>query len=179
LKFPTISTNRFVLRQFTNEDLDNVFYGLSHPDVIKYYGVSYKTREATKEQLAWFANLEKNETGIWWAISSPDHQQFFGAGGFNDLDKKNKKAEVGFWLLPEYWGQGIMKEVMPIILNYAFDQLKLHRIEGFVDPQNSNCKRALNKLGFILEGTMKDCEFKNGKFLSTDIYAKFNPNPNY
>ncbi len=172
--FPTIQTERFILRQFTSADLENVFRGLSHPDVIKYYGISFSSLEATKEQMTWFSDLEKNNTGIWWAICSKADNTFLGAGGLNDLDKDNRKAEIGFWLMPENWGKGIMKEVMPHICRYGFEKLNLHRIEGFVDSENKNCKNALAKLDFNYEGTMKDCEIKDEKFLSLDIYAMIN-----
>ncbi|TLX74723.1 GNAT family N-acetyltransferase [Labilibacter sediminis] len=172
--FPILITDRFVLRQFNRADLENVFKGLSHPDVIKYYGISFDTLEATKEQLTWFKNLEENETGIWWAICKKEDQTFIGAGGFNDWEKDNRKAEIGFWLLPENWGNGIMKEVMPVICSYGFKTLKLHRIEGYVDSENINCKNGLKKLDFDYEGTMKDCEVKNGKYLSIDIYSAIN-----
>ena len=172
--FPQITTDRLLLRQFTKDDLENVYNGLSHPDVIKYYGVSYHTLEATKEQMEWFANLEKEEKGIWWAVCSKDNSTFYGGGGFNDVDKTNRKAEIGFWLLPEYWGKGIMKEAMPLMINHAFTEMNLHRIEGYVDHENSKCKKAIVKLDFQLEGTMRDYEIKDGKFTSCDIYAKLN-----
>ncbi len=173
-EFPSLTTDRFVLRQFNRTDLENVFKGLSHPDIIKYYGISFDTLEATKEQISWFKDLEKNETGIWWAICEKDDLKFVGAGGLNDLEKENRKAEIGFWLLPENWGKGIMKEVMPVICQYGFKTLGLHRIEGFVDSENSNCKNGLKKLEFDFEGTMKDCEIKNGKYVSVDIYSAIN-----
>ena len=173
--FPEIKTDRLLLRQITQDDLPNIFRGLSHPEVIKYYGVNYQTLEATQDQMDWFADQEKNGTGLWWAVCSLDNKTFYGTGGFTDLQKKHRKAEVGFWLLPDYWGRGIMKEAMPLILDYGFKGLNLHRIEGFVESGNENCKRGLAKLDFIYEGTMKDCEIKNGTFLSVDIYAAFPP----
>lgn len=94
--FPTIRTDRLLLRQFTERDLENVFKGLSHPDIIRYYGVSYRTLEETREQMAFFADLEKNETGIWWAVCSPDNETFYGGGGLNALSKEHRKAEIGF-----------------------------------------------------------------------------------
>ena len=69
-----------------------------------------------------------------------------------------------------------MKEAMPIICDYGFEKLRLHRIEGLVESDNTNCKRAMAKLDFLHEGTMIDCEIKNGKFISLDIYAKLNEN---
>ncbi|MDZ4794755.1 MAG: GNAT family N-acetyltransferase [Bacteroidota bacterium] len=93
--FPVIQTERLLLRQFTDSDLENVFKGLSHPDIIKYYGVSYQTLEATKAQMEFFTNLEKNETGIWWAVCSLDNKTFYGEGGLNSLSKEHNKAEIG------------------------------------------------------------------------------------
>ncbi len=173
-EFPVLESERTYLRQFKETDLENVFKGLSHPEIIKYYGVSFKTLEATKEQMTWFADLEKSETGIWWAICSKEDDRFLGAGGLNDLSTIHKKAEVGFWLLRENWGKGFMTEVMPIIINHSFKEIGLHRIEGYVVNENNNCKKALAKLNFNLEGTMRDCEIKNGKFISVDIYAVIN-----
>ena len=171
--FPTIKTERLELCRFTDKDIQNVFKGLSHPDVIKYYGVNFKTLEATKEQMDWFKNLEETETGIWWAIWSKDKKKFYGAGGLNDRNKT--KAEIGFWLLPEFWGKGIMKEAMPLICNYAFTELGLKRIEGFVETENSNCKKGLTKLNFKHERTDVDCEIKNSKKISVDVYVMFSP----
>lgn len=171
MTFPILKTERLLLRQFIDSDLGNVFKGLSHPDIIKYYGVSYQTLEATKAQMKFFADLEKNETGIWWAVCSPDNKTFYGGGGLNSLSKEHKKAEIGFWLLPDYWGKGFMTEAMPLICNYGFNELGIHRIEGIVETENLLCKKAMEKLQFVHEGTMKECEVKNGKFISLDIYA--------
>jgi [ribosomal protein S5]-alanine N-acetyltransferase len=118
------------------------------------------------------ADLEKEGIGIWWAVCSLDNKTFYGAGGLNNLSKEHKKAEIGFWLLTDYWGQGILKEAMPLICEYGFNKLSLHRIEGFVETDNLNCKKAIVKLEFKHEGTMRDCEIKNGKFVSVDIYSK-------
>jgi ribosomal-protein-alanine N-acetyltransferase len=145
--------------------------GLSHPDVTKYYGVHFDTMEAAKEQMAWFANLERTGTGIWWAVCSSDNNTFYGAAGLNNLSTNHKKAEIGFWLLPDFWGIGILVEIVPLICRHGFYNLGLHRIEAFVETQNTNCKRAMTKLHFQHEGTMKDCEIKNGKFISLDVYA--------
>lgn len=170
-QFPTLKTDRFVLRQFVRDDLEKVFEGLSDPQVIKYYGVSFDSLEATREQMKWFNNLEKNKTGQWWAVCLKEDGTFCGAGGLNDIDKENHKAEVGFWLLPEHWGQGIMTEVLPHICKYGFSEMNLHRIEGFVDSENLACKRGMEKLAFKHEGTMIDYELKNGRYVNLDIYA--------
>ncbi|RYD57890.1 MAG: N-acetyltransferase [Sphingobacteriales bacterium] len=166
-------TERLLLRKITIADKPWIYQGLSHEDVIKYYGVSYDSLEATQVQMDWFESLEREGTGIWWAICSTDNNTFYGAGGLNSLSEKHRKAEVGFWLLPEHQGKGIMTEAMPLILEYGFRKLQLHRIEGIVESENEACKKAVEKLGFTYEGTMRECEIKNGRFINLDIYAMF------
>lgn len=172
MNFPIITTKRILLRPIMESDLENVFKGLSHPGVIKYYGVSYDNLEATKAQMNFFASLEKEGTGMWWAISSIDNKIFFGAGGLNNLNNVYKKAEIGFWLLPEFGGKGIIKEAIPLICDYGFEKLGLHRIEAMIESENVASKKVITYSGFHHEGTMKECEFKNGKYISLDIYAK-------
>ncbi len=167
-EFTAIETDRLLLREITESDLENIYSGLSNPKVIEYYGISFESLEATKTQLKWFAEPKQ----YWWAICSLDNKMFYGAGGLNNLSVKHKKAEIGLWLLPDFWGQGIMQEVMPRICNYGFEKLGINRIEGFVESNNQNCKKAMAKLDFHYEGTMKDCEIKNKEFISIDIYAK-------
>ncbi len=170
--FPTLSTLRLQLRQIIPADQENIFQGLSHPDVIRYYGISFDSFDDTKEQMDWFATLEKEKTGLWWAVCQASDGAFVGAGGFNDWNHEHQKAEIGFWLLPEYWGKGYMSEAMPAITQHGFDIMGIHRIEGFVEPNNGACKKALKKMGYTLEGTMRDCERKNDRLISIDVYSK-------
>lgn len=174
--FPTLRTDILLLRHIEDDDIGNIFKGLSHPDVIKYYGVSFHTLEATEEQMAFYRDLERYGTGIWWAICLLDSGEFIGAGGLNNHSKEHRKAEIGLWLYPEYWGMGFMGEAVQAICTYGFEKLDVHRIEGFVESDNLNCKRVLAKSGFIHEGTMVDCEIKNGAFISLELYARLNMN---
>lgn len=164
----SITTDRLLLRKITDSDLVNIFNGLSNPEVIRHYGISFSTLEATKEQMNWFSDSKQ----FWWAICSVDNEIFYGAGGLNNLSIEHKKAEIGLWLLPNFWGQGIMTKVIPLICKYGFEKLELNRIEGFVESENHNCKKAMAKLDFKHEGTMEDCEIKNERFISIDIFAK-------
>ena len=89
--FPTIKTDRLLLRQITDTDHENIFRGLSNPKVIQYYGISFDSLEATKEQMIWFADQKQ----MWWAICSLDKQIFYGASGLNDIDPKENKSDFG------------------------------------------------------------------------------------
>lgn len=166
-----LQASRCRLRSILDNDIHWVFKGLSDPRVTQYYGVHFDSLEAIRKQMEWFATLERNEQGKWWAVCKIESGEVMGAGGIYHLDKHHKKAEVGFWLLPEFHGKGYMTEAMPLIIANAFSTFDLHRIEGFVESENTACKGAMQKLGFTFEGTMHDCEVKNGRFISLDIYA--------
>lgn len=166
-KLPTLKTDRILLRKITDTDLKNVFNGLLRPEVIRYYGISYHSLEATQEQMRWFTE----EQQCWWAICALDNRRFYGAGGLNDINLKAKKAEIGLWLLPEFWGLGIMTEALPLITDYGFKQLHLHQIEGFVETEDTNCKKEMAKLDFKKEGTLQEAEFKNGKPINLEVYV--------
>lgn len=164
-------TKNYVLREVQDTDISNIHKGLSDPDITKYYDVHFPTLEATQEQMDWYHDLKKNGTGIWFCILDKQSDQFYGAAGFNDLSTTNKKAEIGMWLLKESWGKGIMTEVLPALFKYAFSDLGLNRIEGYVVSDNLKCKRGLEKINFTYEGTMREAEVKNGETISVDIYS--------
>lgn len=171
-RFPSLTSQRLLLRPFADSDLMNVYSGLSDPEVIKYYGVSYDSPEATQAQMDFFRDLELNGTGVWWAVCSPDNHLFYGGGGFSSLSQVHQKAEVGFWLLPPYWGNGLLQEAMTLICTYGFQEMNLHRMEGFVETENEKSKKAIEKAGFVLEGTLRECERKNDRWISLDVYAR-------
>lgn len=166
-----IETSRTFLKEITGADIQNIYTGLSNPEVTRYYAVHFPTLEATREQMHWYADLKTNGTGIWWNIISKETGEFVGAGGFNDLDRENRKAEIGLWLLPESWGKGLMGEIMPCLFKIGFQDLNLHRIEGFVDADNVKCRKALEKINFTHEGTMRQCEYKDGVYLDVAVYS--------
>lgn len=162
--------DNYTLKEIQDKDIENIHKGLSNPEITKYYGVHFDTLEDTKEQMEWYRNLKKNEAGIWYGIYN-ENDEFCGAGGFNDVNKEHRKAEIGLWLLKDFWGKGIMKQIMPKLFDIGFNKLNLNRIEGFVDSKNTKCKNALEKINFTYEGTMRENEIKNNEKIDVDFYA--------
>ncbi|MEZ4684596.1 MAG: GNAT family protein [Bacteroidia bacterium] len=64
-----------------------------------------------------------------------------------------------------------MKEAGLAMLNAMTQTWELNRIEGFVESNNTACKRAIMSMGFVYEGTMRECEEKDGTWISLDIFA--------
>ena len=173
--FPSFNTKHFLLRQITQADQAKIFEGLSHPDVIPFYGISFRTYEETQAQMDWYKQLTEMQTGIWWGICQQDNpSELIGACGFNNWRKEHQCIEIGFWLMPDHWKKGIMRECIPVIIHYAFSEMNVHRIEAVVETGNQSSSRLLQNLGFFYEGTHRECEIKNGRFISLEYFAFLN-----
>jgi ribosomal-protein-alanine N-acetyltransferase len=168
----TLHTQRLLLRPFGPADLENVFAGLSHPEVIRHYGVSFTSLEATQEQVDWYDSIEREGTGLWRAICAKEDGAFLGAIGLNNIVQHHRRGEIGFWLMPEHQGKGYVSEALPVIIEHSFGALGLHRIEAEVETENAASAKVLLKAGFAHEGTLRDCEWKDGRSISLDVFAK-------
>jgi ribosomal-protein-alanine N-acetyltransferase len=169
--FPQLATKRFFLQQILSEDQQFIFEGLSHPDVIPFYGVRYDSFDATKKQMEWYEKSYKDGTGGPWKIVDKATGDKIGVVAYYFHKAEHKKAEVGFWILPQFWNKGIATEVLRAVIQYCQQQKDVHRLEAFVEEGNVASSRVLEKVGFVYEGTMRECEIKNGKFISLMIYA--------
>lgn len=167
--FPEFSTQRLLLRQMVETDIDSVFEGLSRPEMIQYYGVSYSSLDETRVQMNWFRQIWEEGSGVWWAICQKENaHKLIGAIGFNGKHAVHKQAEIGYWLLPEYQQQGFMKEAAYPAIDYAFNEFGLHRIYAMVETPNKASSKLLLNLGFTFEGCKRETEWKNGRFI--DLY---------
>lgn len=170
-EFPEFSLGKIKLRKFFPDDVDAVFKGLSDPLVIAHYDVSYSSLGATDEQMRWFDQIFSEKSGIWWAIADRQNNSVVGACGFNAWSRLHRSVDLGYWLMPEHWRQGILSEALPTIIRYAFREMGIHRLHADVDTENLASCALLRKLGFHLDGTQRDVEYKEGKFVSVHQYS--------
>ncbi|MFR0675862.1 GNAT family N-acetyltransferase [Enterobacterales bacterium AW_CKDN230030176-1A_HGKHYDSX7] len=175
--FPSTVLNRLQLRAFRPDDIGEVYAALSHPQVIAHYGVSYPDLASTAEQMRWFEQIQAQGTGLWWAITERERDVVIGACGFNDWSHTHRHAHIGYWLMPEHWRKGLLSEALPWILRHAFGPLQIHRIHADVEPENTASCALLRKVGFQLEGTLRDVEIKDGRFLSLHQYSLLASDP--
>jgi len=87
-------------------------------------------------------------------------------------DVHRQTANLGYWLGEEFWGRGIMTEVVSAVVNYCFDKLPLDRIHAEVYSNNPASARVLEKAGFVLEGRLRKNVVKEGEILDSLLYAR-------
>ena len=169
--FPELSTERFLLKQVLAEDQAFLFEGLGDPVVMPHNGVYYTSFEETARQLEWYNTNYEAGTGIAWKIADKQTGESIGVISVYYFKPEHKKAEIGFWLLPKFWRQGIASEVIKPVIEYWQNTKGVHRIEAFVEEENTGSTNVLRKAGFQYEGTMRECEIKFGRFISLHIYS--------
>jgi [ribosomal protein S5]-alanine N-acetyltransferase len=99
----------------------------------------------------------------------------FAVGGIGITigeDVYRLSAEMGYWLAEEFWGQGIMSEVVPAFVNYCFEKFSLKRIYATTYSNNVASARVLEKAGFLREGLLRKNVIKDGQILDSLLYAK-------
>lgn len=166
---------RILLRPIEATDLPEVFRGFSTPEVTIYYGLSYATLDACREQMAWYEQIIKENTGHWLALQSVADGRFMGAIGYHDY--KDSCAELGYWLLPEYWGQGLMQEAAEYFLQQTFSNTGINRLYAEVEVPNMASHRLLERCGFIRQGPAieSECLFNPGNFVRIYQYELLRP----
>jgi RimJ/RimL family protein N-acetyltransferase len=87
-------------------------------------------------------------------------------------DVHRHTAEFGYWLGEEFWGQGIMSEVVPAFVDYCFKEFSLSRMFAMPHSSNPASARVLEKAGFVLEGRLRKHVVKDGQIFDSLLYAK-------
>ena len=87
------------------------------------------------------------------------------------IDKKNKKAEMGYWLHPDMWRQGIMTSTCSGFIDFVFSNYPLNRLEIKTQPENIRSRAIPIRLRFRLEGRLREDTLLNGTFHDTEIFS--------
>lgn len=171
--FPLLETENYILRRITQQDVEAIFSYFSDEEVTKYYDLD--TFEDISEAYRFVTSKEKmflESRGIRWGITTKDRRdRVIGTIGFHNWNRSFFKAEISYELSKEYWGQGLMSEVIPCVLEYGFESMELNRIEALLHPENIGSKRVLKKANFRHEGTLEEYVFLKGRFIDTEIMA--------
>lgn len=174
--FPTLITERLVLRKITMDDAPELFFMRNDDRVMKYIE---RPRPANINDTYEFINkiteAEKNNEIITWGIALKNETKLIGTVCFINIKKENYRAEFGYAIHPDHWGKGIMNEVAKAVINYGFKEMKLHSIEANINPENIGSQKLLEKQGFVREGYFRENFFWQGKFLDSAIYSLLTP----
>ena len=175
--FQNLETDRLLLRRIDNNDVDEVLALRGNPETMKYIPRPLaKSKEDALEHIAMIEDKIVNNIGINWGITIKGNSKIFGIIGHYRIQPENHRAEIGYMSLPETNGKGYITEAIKVVVEYGFEQMKLHSIEAVIDPNNIASERVLQKNGFVKEAHILENEFWEGKYWDTVIYSLLKQN---
>lgn len=172
--FPSLPlyTERLQLRPLSDADLAGLFSFRSNPETMRYWSSPPTTNISEVEKT--ITEAQKSfETGEYLALSilRKSDDRFVGFCTLFDFHRSNQRAEVGYGLDRPFWGQGYMNEALIRLVQYAFDELSLNRLEADIDPRNIASAKTLKRLGFVKEGHLRERWIVAGEVSDSDIYG--------
>lgn len=166
--FPQLKTKRTSLVELTENYIDDLYEIFSDNQVTQYMDIDPMTSidETREVWIQWAKEVYEDNTGIRWGIFFDN--RIVGTCGFHNIKTENniKSGEIGYDLMVKYWGKGLVSEVIPIIIKFAFEVLKLNEIHACIIPENIKSKNVISKFGFKYKKVVDDEElYSNVKSL--------------
>lgn len=173
--FPVLETDRLLFRRVTEDDVNEILELRSNPETMKY--IPRPLLASKEDALAHYKMINdaiEDNQGINWGVTLKGNPKLLGIMGFYRIQPENYRAEIGYMILPEYQGRGIVTESVARLLEHAFEEMKLHSVEAVIDPENIASERVLQKCNFIKEAHFKENEFYGGRFWDSVVYSILN-----
>ena len=162
--FPSLETERLILRQIHMGDAKAVFSFFSDEEVIELIDKRHTSLEDSQEFIRKLQQWYGRHENVEWGITRKGSDLLIGTCGFYSFDEGFHRADIGYELQKASWRQGIMSEALTAILTFAFTEMGLHRIDAVVYEWNERSQGILRKLGFVHEGTLRQRYFFRDHF---------------
>ena len=163
---PTLRQGRVSLREIQPDDEDPIVTLFRDPRVSRYLADPPRSRRAFRQFVKWSAGTRLAGRYTGFAV----RQNARTVGMMYVWVVAPATAEIGFALIPSMWGTGLFRIAGGLLCRFAFDVMKLHRLEMRVAVANTRAQVAVYKLGATPEGLLRDSFFKDGRYYDSVLF---------
>jgi ribosomal-protein-alanine N-acetyltransferase len=170
--FPTLYTDRLILRRITLEDAQDFFEIRSNKELMA--ALDKEPFKNMDELLSFLEQIESginSNTSIAWAVCLKSDNKMIGHVGYHRIDFTNHRAEIGYALLSQFYNKGFGSEALKAVLDIAFNQFNFHTLEAYVNPINDPSIKLITKMGFVKEAHFRENYLFRNTFLDSAIYS--------
>jgi ribosomal-protein-alanine N-acetyltransferase len=169
----TINTERLVLRAFEYSDNnDMLHYWVSDPKIQSLYSEPvYSTEGEVKELLHRYILSYQKANYYRWAVIEKKSDTCIGQIAIFLVDDKNHFCEIEYCIGSKFQRNGYCSEAVQAIINYAFHNVNIHKMQVCHKENNTASKRVIQKCGFTYEGTLRDYFYMDEKYVSRLYYS--------
>jgi ribosomal-protein-alanine N-acetyltransferase len=146
---------RVRLRIPREQDARRLFELAADAEVTRFF--SWGPYREESEAVEWLATLPgRRADGVALELAIVDSDDWvIGITGVFEVSKRDRRCVVGTWLGQAYWGTGANAESKALVARLAFDALRMERLGAWADIRNPRSQHALERLGFVREGTLR------------------------
>ena len=162
---PRLECARLSARWMTEKDLDDLLVVWGDPEVMRFMArPPLADRDEARDFLEEIRSGFEARALFQWGLVLPGDDRVVGTCTLAGLDWQNRRCEIGFAVAKAYWRRGLTLAGASLVIEHAFRDLGLHRIEADVDPENVGSLRLLERLGFSREGLLRQRYLEHGAF---------------
>jgi [ribosomal protein S5]-alanine N-acetyltransferase len=158
--FPTLTTQRLILRELTPADAADVLAFRSDPLVQQYDDPPITTLDEALAFIEDMRAIRPTQTFLGWGVACRESNQVIGVVALWDWDKGKRQAELGYGLAKECWGQGLGQEAVRAVLEYGFSSLSLRWVYATTLTANTRSIKMLERLGFQRENAWSQLDIE-------------------
>ncbi len=166
-----IQTERLVIRDYQQKDLEDIHEYGSDPEVVRYLPFGPNTREDSQNFLNRVMGKQKEEPredyGLAVVLKSEDKL----IGGCRISKASEREGNLGYILNRHYWGNGYATEAAKSMVELGFKELGVHRIYTDCHPDNVKSIRVLEKVGMTVEGTRREYTIIHGVYSDMLLFS--------
>lgn len=157
--FPILTTERLTLRQLVITDEQEIFTLRSDSEINKYLDrpISNTIDDAKKFINKVNEGISNNDS-LYWAITLNNKNTLVGTICLFSFSDEGDKCEIGYELLTNFQGQGIMNEAIEKVIDYTFSVTKVRKIEALIHRDNQSSIKLLKKLSFVVSNENNNIE---------------------
>ena len=171
--FTRIESERLILRRFRDSDLVPFVAYRNDPEVARYQSWDSLDEQEARAFLREMGSAQPGVPGEWFqfAVESKETGGLVGDCALQVDGQEPYKAEIGFTLAQEHQGNGYASEAVARLLDYAFDDLGLHRVVAIADCRNEPSWALLERVGLRREGHFLQSIWFKGGWSDEYLYA--------
>jgi RimJ/RimL family protein N-acetyltransferase len=167
-----IESERVCVRLILESDLPALLAVNGDEEVTRFLG--FAPWKAMADAEAWFQRISAQQaagSALEFAIVAKRTGSVIGRCGLFEFDEENAQAGVGYLLGRAHWGQGYMREALTALIDCAFLEMNLRRLEARVEAPNTASAGLLQRLGFTREGVLRERWISHGETVDAEVYG--------
>lgn len=169
-----LENERVLLRPLSIKDIEHLtYFSMNEPELWKYSMQQANGLENLKKYIETALENKQNKTEYPFIIFDKQTQQYAGSTRFYDIQLQHQMLQLGYtWIGKNFQGTGLNKHCKFLLLQFAFEQMNMHRVEFRADNENEKSKAAMKSIGCTEEGVLRShALLNNGKRRSSIILS--------